>query len=104
MHAVLLSHGEPYGPLCRRQYPQSGFQMGLSCWLQKRYPHAALPDKQFADDVLQDNCYCYCLSLRDFLWYDKDTRFGLPAQRSVWLKDVQRLISCGSRLAVAAKA
>ena len=83
---------------------QGGFRMGLSCWLQKRYPHAALPDKQFADDVLLDNCYRYCLSLRDFLWYDEDTRFGLPAERSVWLKDAQWLISCGSRLAVAAKA
>lgn len=83
---------------------ESGFRMGLGCYLQSRFADAALPDADYADPVLQDTCYRYCLALRDFLWYREDTRFGLPAARSVFLPDAQWLLSCSPRIALAAKA
>lgn len=83
---------------------QSGFRMGLGCYLQSRFADAALPDAACADPVLRDDCYRYCLALRDLLWYRADTRFSLPAARSVWLPDAQWLLSCTPRLALAAKA
>lgn len=84
--------------------PESGFRMGLSCYLQKRFPDAALPAAEVADGVLRDPCYRFCLSLRDFLWYDESARFGLPARRTVWLPDAQWFLSGGERLILAAKA
>ena len=84
--------------------PTSGFRMGLSCRLQQLVPDAAIPDAVYADSVLSDTCYRFCLSLRDFLWYDEHARFGLPAAGSVWLADAQWLISRGARLVLAAKA
>lgn len=83
---------------------QSGFRMGLSCYLQRRFPDAALPDAAYADGVLHDDCYRFCLSLRDFLWYDESARFGLPARRSAYLPDAQWFLSAGAHLALAAKA
>ena len=82
----------------------SGFRMGLSCWLQKQCFDAGIPLAEYADNVLADHCYRYCLSLRDFLWYDCNSRFGLPADSSVWLENAQWLISRSSCLTLAAKA
>ncbi len=84
--------------------PESGFRMGLSCYLQKRFPDAALPDAGAADGILGDSCYRFCLSLRDLLWYDEATRFGLPARRTVWLPDAQWFLSGSAHLTLAAKA
>lgn len=83
---------------------RGGFRMGLSCWLQHRFAGAALPDASSADDLLKDDCYRYCLALRDLLWYRPDTRFGLPKTRSAWLPNAGWLISCTPNLALAAKA
>lgn len=83
---------------------QGGFRMGLGCYLQGRFADAALPDASLADDLLKDDCYRYCLALRDFLWYRPDTRFGLPKTRSVFLPNAGWLISCTPNLALAAKA
>lgn len=83
---------------------QSGFRMGLSCWLQNRFADAALPDASSADGLLKDGCYRYCLALRDLLWYRPGARFGLPAARSAFLPNAQWLVSCTPSLALAAKA
>lgn len=82
----------------------SGYRMGLSCYLQKRFPGAAIPDKRYADSLLQDHCFRYCLALRDLLWYRPDSSFGLPRQSAYWLPDVQWLISRTPSIQLAAKA
>lgn len=81
-----------------------GYRMGLSCYLQQVYPDCAIPDAAYADDILTDNCYRFCLGLRDLAWYRPDARFGLPPRRSVWLPDAQWLISTSPALCLAAKA
>lgn len=83
---------------------RSGFRMGLSCYLQQLFPDAALPEESYADDMLHDNCYRYCLSIRDLLWYTPHARFGLPAERSTWLAQAEWLLSASGSLALAAKA
>lgn len=84
--------------------PESGFRIGLSCYLQKRFPDAAIPDAAYADGILRDPCYRFCLSLRDLLWYDEAARFGLPGGRTVWLPDAQWFLSGGAHLTLAVKA
>ncbi|MCI8442796.1 MAG: hypothetical protein HFG27_09730 [Provencibacterium sp.] len=82
----------------------SGYRMGLSCYLQNRFPDAAIPDKQYADDLLHDHCFRYCLALRDLLWYDPQACFGLPKESAAWMPDTQWLISRTEKLQLAAKA
>lgn len=83
---------------------ESGFRMGLSCYLQQRFPAAALPCQQRALGVLSDTCYRFCFALRDFLWYRPNAIFGLPPERSVFLPDAQWFLSAGQQLSLAAKA
>lgn len=84
---------------------KAGFRMGISCYLQKRFPATALPNARYADDVLADHCNRFCLALRDFLWYSSsETIFGLPDENSTWLPDAQWFLSRANRLAFAAKA
>lgn len=82
----------------------SHFRMGLSCYLQNRFPEAVIPEKQYAQSPLSDHCYRYCLALRDLLWYNPAARFGCPEQSAAWLENAQWLISRTSRFQLAAKA
>lgn len=79
------------------------YRMGLSCFLQRRFG-APMPQPEYAAPVLEDDCYRYCLALRDFLWYDPNARFGLDHGAEVWLKDAQWFLSGGGTLRLAAKA
>lgn len=83
---------------------RSGYRMGLSCFLQKKYPEAAIPDREIAESSFGDNCYRFCTAIRDLLWYDPSARFGCPAESAFWLPDVQWLISRTEKLQLAAKA
>lgn len=81
----------------------SRFRMGLSCYLNQRIPDAALPDLACAAPVLKDNCYRYCLAVRDFLWFDASLPFGAQAHSS-WYENAQWFVSRKGVSTLAAKA
>lgn len=82
----------------------AGYRMGLSCFLQRKYPEAAIPDREIAESSFGDNCYRFCTAIRDLLWYDPSARFGCPAESAFWLQDAQWLISRTEKFQLAAKA
>lgn len=73
--------------------PTDTYRIGLTSYLQNIYKTIKAPDISYAKNLYDDSCYRYCLSLRDFLWIDEHTTFGLDQNISCYLKDAQWFIS-----------
>lgn len=74
-------------------------RMGLSQYLYRK-TGAEIPP--VAEDILDDECYRYCLALRDLVW----TQGGVPApaeSKAAWLGKAQWFLSRQGSLALAAK-
>jgi len=74
-------------------------RMGLSQYL---YRKTAAEIPPVAEDILDDECYRYCLALRDIAWTQDD----IPApskSRAAWLDKAQWFLSRQQSLALAAK-
>ncbi len=74
-------------------------RMGLSQYLSRKTGTEIPP---VAEDILDDECYRFCLALRDIVW----TQSGVPApseSKAAWLDQVQWFLLREGRLALAAK-
>lgn len=69
------------------------YRMGLTCYLKEQYHELRVPDRQCAQNILEDSCGRFALSLRDILWYREDGMEQNAQKESVWLMDAQWLIS-----------
>lgn len=74
-------------------------RMGISQYLHEKVGAAVPP---VAEDILDDECYRYCLALRDLIWC---TSAELPESpdRCGWLEDAQWFLSKSGPLTLAAK-
>ena len=79
------------------------YRIGLSMYLKKCYPAVQLPPLQYAQSILEDTCYRFCLALRDILWYDPNIGWQGDKKQSVWLSQAQWFLSHGNTFILVAK-
>lgn len=79
------------------------YRLGLSMYLKKCYQEVQLPPIAYAQDVLEDSCYRFCLALRDIIWYDRDFVWQEEEKQSLWLPEAQWFLSYGDPFILVAK-
>lgn len=79
------------------------YRLGLSMYLKKCYQEVELPPMAYAQDVLEDSCYRFCLALRDMIWYDPDFVWHEEEKKSLWLPEAQWFLSYGEPFILVAK-
>ncbi|MGL4738052.1 MAG: heparinase II/III domain-containing protein [Cellulosilyticaceae bacterium] len=79
------------------------YRLGLGMYLKRCYPEVVLPDMMYAQNVLEDSCYRFCLALRDMIWYDPDFQWTQEKKQSQWLNEAQWFVSHGESLILVAK-
>lgn len=83
--------------------PIDTYRIGLTSYLHEKYKEIKIPDMQYAKNIYDDQCYRFCLTLRDFLWISKHTSYGLEETVSRYLEDSQWFISKNTNLSLIAK-
>lgn len=74
-------------------------RMGVSQYLYKKTGAQVPP---VAEDILDDECYRYCIALRDIIWTET-ADLPLAADQTAWFEDAQWFMSRKGSLAIAAK-
>ncbi|MDL2301077.1 heparinase II/III family protein [Lachnospiraceae bacterium OttesenSCG-928-D06] len=74
-------------------------RMGISQYLNKKTSAQVPP---VAEDILDDECYRYCIALRDIIWTGH-AALPLNVDKTAWFEDAQWFMSRKDALALAAK-